>query len=386
MNVSPHRVGVHLTIHAPRLASSGNMALCLSLFGVQYGRCEKSLKLYSKLSGAFIGCADLPCGCTNMIETLRYLQSRAATLLPSDRPFRDILLFKRDELITPFGFGYTHELTQEQVDTLPSLIKDRVDVLWDETDEYASHVVMKHVYNQCIKKHEVRNDSWRVAYQAICEELGTMCKISRVSKLVVTNKARVVDKFRDLPLLVVAKDLDFLKHTCVKHVKLEGAVPLDWTSCAKLDRLDLAYLDEHDLPRGMNNMCNLRRVRIERVRSLPDDFAMLDLERADFAYINIDFLKLVRLLSNMKNLQKLSVCDSRLDSLPTELGNLTSLTHLELRGNSLRGSIPTELGNLTNLVHLRINESASSELDMTFDAKMLHRAYVQIERRRSFIY
>lgn len=363
------------------------MALCLSLFGVQHGRREKSLKLYSKLSGAFMGCVDLPCGCTNMIETLRYLQSRAATLLPSDRPPRDVLLFQCDTLITPFGFGYTHELTKEQVDNLPSLIKDRVDrldVMWDENDSYASHVVMNHVYNQCIKKHEVRNDSWRVAYQAIGEELGTMCKISRVSKLVVTNKARVVDKFCDLPSMFVVKDLGFLKHACVQHVKLEGAVPSDWGSCAKLDRLDLVYLDEHDLPRGMNKMRNLRRVRIERVRSLPDDFAMLDLEQADFAYINIDFLKLVRLLSNMKNLQKLSVCDSRLDSLPTELGNLTSLTHLDLQGNSLRGSIPTELGNLTNLVHLRITESASSELDMTFDAKMLNLAYVQIERRRSF--
>ena len=328
-----------------------------------------------------MGCVDLPCGCTNMVETLIYLQRRAATLLPSGRPSRDILLFQHDQLITPFGFGYTHELTQEQADNLPSLLKGRLDVMWDENDEYASRVVMNHVYTQCIKKHEVRNDSWRVAYQAIGEELGTMCNKSLIHKLVITHKTRVVDRYGDLPLLVVAKDIGFLKHTCVKHVKLEGTVPSSWESCAKLDRLDLAYLDEHDLPRGMDKMCNLRRVRIERVRSLPDDFAMLDLVRADFAYINLDFSNLVRFLSNMKNLRHMSVCDSRLGSLPTELGNLTGLTHLDLQCNSLRGSIPTELGNLHNLVFLRIVENGSTQMDMTFDASTLaHVSYVQIKR------
>ena len=133
-----------------------------------------------------MGCVDLPCGCTDMVKTLIYLQRRAATLLPSGRPSRDILLFQHDQLITPFGFGYTHEL--EQADKLPSLLKGRLDVMWDENDEYASHVVMNHVYTQCIKKHEVRNDSWRVAYQAIGEELGTMCNKSLIHKLVITHK------------------------------------------------------------------------------------------------------------------------------------------------------------------------------------------------------
>ena len=36
-------------------------------------------------------------------------------------------------------------------------------------------------------------------------------------------------------------------------------------------------------------------------------------------------------------------------ALPTELGNLASLTHLDLRRNRLNGEIPTELGNLSNL-------------------------------------
>ena len=41
-------------------------------------------------------------------------------------------------------------------------------------------------------------------------------------------------------------------------------------------------------------------------------------------------------------------------SIPSSLGNLTSLTHLNLAANSLTGTIPSSLGNLTNLTYLAI--------------------------------
>jgi Leucine-rich repeat (LRR) protein len=52
--------------------------------------------------------------------------------------------------------------------------------------------------------------------------------------------------------------------------------------------------------------------------------------------------------------------------LPTELGLLSNLQHLELRLNELSGLIPTELGSLTSLGKLDLGKSAtlsSSELD-----------------------
>ena len=42
-------------------------------------------------------------------------------------------------------------------------------------------------------------------------------------------------------------------------------------------------------------------------------------------------------------------------SIPTELGQLTGLTHLDLSRNSLTGEIPSELGELSNLVELRLS-------------------------------
>ena len=47
-------------------------------------------------------------------------------------------------------------------------------------------------------------------------------------------------------------------------------------------------------------------------------------------------------------------------TLPTQLGNLTSLTALNLASNRLSGTIPTELGNLTSLSSLYFQENALS--------------------------
>ena len=44
-------------------------------------------------------------------------------------------------------------------------------------------------------------------------------------------------------------------------------------------------------------------------------------------------------------------------TIPTELGNLANLLHLQLTRNQLTGSIPTELGNLANLESLWLNEN-----------------------------
>ena len=47
-------------------------------------------------------------------------------------------------------------------------------------------------------------------------------------------------------------------------------------------------------------------------------------------------------------------------SIPAELGNLTKLMFLQIRGNSFSGSIPAELGNLTNLTNLALDNNSLS--------------------------
>ena len=48
--------------------------------------------------------------------------------------------------------------------------------------------------------------------------------------------------------------------------------------------------------------------------------------------------------------------------LPAELGSLSNLTELHLRGNELTGEIPPELGNLPNLYKLSLNGQLSGEI------------------------
>jgi Leucine-rich repeat (LRR) protein len=60
-------------------------------------------------------------------------------------------------------------------------------------------------------------------------------------------------------------------------------------------------------------------------------------------------------LGNLSNLTRLYLNNNELTgTIPTELGNLSNLTELSLWSNELTGTIPTELGNLSNLTELSL--------------------------------
>ena len=64
-------------------------------------------------------------------------------------------------------------------------------------------------------------------------------------------------------------------------------------------------------------------------------------------------------LGNLSSLTDLDLSSNDLTgSIPSELGNLSSLTDLDLRSNDLTGSIPSELGNLSSLADLDLGSNA----------------------------
>ena len=69
--------------------------------------------------------------------------------------------------------------------------------------------------------------------------------------------------------------------------------------------------------------------------------------------------------------------------IPSELGNLANLTHLNLGRNQLTGEIPVELGNLANLMHLelmvnQLTGTTPSELGNLDNIRVLHLADNQL--------
>jgi Leucine-rich repeat (LRR) protein/ribosomal protein L35AE/L33A len=63
-------------------------------------------------------------------------------------------------------------------------------------------------------------------------------------------------------------------------------------------------------------------------------------------------------LGSLSNLTELSLSSNELTgTIPTELGNLNNLTSLYLHSNQLTGTIPTELGNLSNLTFLSLSDN-----------------------------
>lgn len=57
----------------------------------------------------------------------------------------------------------------------------------------------------------------------------------------------------------------------------------------------------------------------------------------------------------MAGLRELDLSDNKISgSIPSELGNLTTLTNLNLSSNNLAGSVPASIGNLTNLTNLNL--------------------------------
>ena len=63
-------------------------------------------------------------------------------------------------------------------------------------------------------------------------------------------------------------------------------------------------------------------------------------------------------IGNLTNLTILNLRHNQFTGvIPSEIGNLTNLNTLDLRYNQFDGEIPSEIGNLVNLIYLKLRDN-----------------------------
>ncbi|KAJ4841832.1 hypothetical protein Tsubulata_045886 [Turnera subulata] len=165
-------------------------------------------------------------------------------------------------------------------------------------------------------------------------------------------------------------NLTLLKELALSENNLTGTLP---TNIGELRSLEEIYLWENKLygniPNSIGNASKLILIYLGQNSfsgSVPNSVGNLR-ELKDLS-VNTNQLSgdlsFISSLASCKNLTRLSLSFNAFNStIPASIGNLsTTLLHLEMRSNKLKGNIPREIGNLSNLIALSvgINELTGS--------------------------
>ena len=345
--------------------------LCLSTWsGQDLSKASQAqgLPCYAKLGGKYVGKLRF-CGSTSAYQVLQYIQEQASKLLPHAwRDFDDIMAWCDNRWLIPSGFAYKDNLTQEEEEQAWSAIQNakRLEVMWDDNDEYAKANVSENTFKVVGNVVEV---TFGHAHELPREVVGLL-KRSRLPRVQVSSLGR--------------RHSSFLKSTTFTKMTLIDTLPTDWGDCVNIEQLYISgFWGRFGLTCGIGCLRNLRVLTTTGVDSLPADFGGLNLTTFSFGLSNhLDLSNLVPLLVKMPDLEKLRYHDNRKPNtlIPTELGSLVSLRILDLKQNRFVGSIPTELGRLVNLTSLTISEYADFDLTCPQEVLNLNLAELVVER------
>ena len=137
--------------------------LCLSTWlGQDLGKASQTqvLPCYAKLGGKYVGNLWL-CGSTSAYQVLRDIQVQASKLLEHAwRDFDDIMIWCDNHWLITSGFAYRDNLTQEEEEQAWSALQNakRLEVMWDDNDEYAKAKVSENTFKVVGKVVQVHLD------------------------------------------------------------------------------------------------------------------------------------------------------------------------------------------------------------------------------------
>ncbi|WVZ15030.1 hypothetical protein V8G54_012596 [Vigna mungo] len=141
--------------------------------------------------------------------------------------------------------------------------------------------------------------------------------------------------FYEVPIPSFVATMTSLTHLNLSDTGLMGNIPPEIGNLSNLLYLDLSDAANGTIPSQIGNLSNL-----------------LHLQLTGCYYENVDWL------SSLSKLCYLHLSDTRLlvggMPIPSFLGSMTTLLHLDLSYAGFMGNIPPQIGNLSNLLYLRL--------------------------------
>ena len=355
--------------------------------------CEKdSLQVFAKLGGSRLGSIDkrrVGLACQDTSTILRNIQQEVSSFFKHPcRSFRHIVLFDGSVRLTPDWFAY-HENLNTDARLVDMLTKaTRLDVMWNEDDAYACQVInasaVQLIVNQdgttlqASRSIELREDTyygdlvrdhlWVPEFELVnykdvvdyycrpdykrstkCVDLPSTSKARAIKSIQVYHRAKALGKIVGFPFVEAFSILGGLAQ--LDEQDLHGLAQ------TRLKALELVLWSR--LPKQIGLMTKLTVLKVKHTNS-PDQEAQqvykLNTVPSELGLLtNLTTLWLTGLgfqgdipseLGRLSQLKELFITNTWVTSLPTELGELASLTRLDLSGNTmLRSGLPSCLLN-----------------------------------------
>ena len=357
--------------------------------------CEKdSLQVFAKLGGSRLGSIDkrrVGWACQDTSPILRNIQQEVSSFFKHPcRSFRHIVLFDGSVRLTPDWFAY-HENLKTDARLVDMLTKaTRLDVMWNEDDAYACQVInasaVKLVVNpegtsiqanpsfEC--RRDVDNDSlvrehlwvpefelvnckdvvdyyWRPDYKRStkCVDLPSTSKARAIKSIHVHHRAKTLGRIVGFPLVesfsmhrpgglgrLDEQDLQALAESNINALKLVlwSILPAQIRLMTKLTVLKVEHTNSPDQ----------EAQQVYKLNTVPSELGLLNNLTTLWLYGQGFQGDVPSELGRLSKLQELLITNTWVTSLPTELGELASLTRLDLSGNTmLRSGLPSCLLN-----------------------------------------
>ena len=326
------------------------------------------LQVFSKLGGNFLGLVAKPCfksfeDATKAYTMLRDLQAQAAMLLKHDYlPSRYLALYVGSHRVTSPSFPFKDCLDQEQLGLVKALYgATRIEVMYDGGTDFGvakaslreKNLVALEIGRTILCVDYIKFDRNSVLNVLVQPELDVWAFSQDIKYLGFCNSAKRIGDLNSFP------GLESLAMTMPSSVRTVDFGSLA-SACKSLERLCVRLGGDSSSLLGIGKLSNLKHLE---VRVSGSGKATIPREVGSLSKLGSLLLRGQQItgqipteIGQLRDLHKLVLGDTNLSScIPSEFGNLARLIELDLSNNKLlHGELPQELNKLSNLKSLRM--------------------------------